>query len=229
MAVNKATLDLIKEFEGWEAAAYRDPIGIWTIGYGHTAMAGPPVPKAGMKISRAEGEKILRRDMQQYEKAVDDAVKLTLNANQRGALVSFCYNVGPANFRKSSVLKRVNANRLNEVPGRLMLWNKAGGRVLRGLTRRRAAEGALFMRPVNTQDSTEAIEETVGVEVEQDTGKPAGQSTTIWSTIGAFATTLIAALQGLETYVAIAVIVVAAGFAAWIIRERMKKKTEHGI
>lgn len=147
--LNDASLDLIKDFEGWRAKAYKDAVGVWTIGYGHTSMAGPPNVKAGMVITKKEGEKMLQKDLQKYAKAVDDAVNVTLTDNQFGALVSFCYNVGPTNFRKSSVLRYVNAGNFKGVPARLKLWNKAGGRVLRGLTRRRVAEGKLFLKTTN--------------------------------------------------------------------------------
>jgi len=143
--LNKKSMDLIKGFEGWRPKAYKDSVGVWTIGYGHTSMAGPPKVRAGMKITKAFGEDLLQKDLQKYAKAVDDAVKVELNSNQFGALVSFCYNVGPGNFRKSSVLRYTNKSRFSDVPARLMLWNKAGGLVLRGLTRRRKAEGNLFM------------------------------------------------------------------------------------
>lgn len=145
-SLNKAGLDLIKHFEGLRLKAYRDAVGVWTIGYGHTDMTGnPPRVRAGLTITAGEAEEILRRDLKKYEEAVREAVTVDLNDNQYSALVSFCYNVGPGNLRKSSVLKRVNAGRFDEVPSRLMLWNKAGGRVLKGLTRRREAEGKLFM------------------------------------------------------------------------------------
>lgn len=142
--INAASLELIKRFEGWRDTAYLDAVNVLTIGYGHTSMAGEPVVKSGMKITRAEGEAILRRDLVKYAKAVEDAVKVPLTDNQFGALVSFCYNVGPGNFRSSSVLERVNAKRFEDVPIRLLLWNKAGGKTLAGLTRRRQAEGDLF-------------------------------------------------------------------------------------
>lgn len=147
--LNDASLDLIKDFEGWRAKAYKDAVGVWTIGYGHTSMAGDPKVVAGMVISKKEGEAMLQKDLQKYAKAVDDAVNVTLTDNQFGALVSFCYNVGPTNFRKSSVLRYVNAGNFKGVPARLKLWNKAGGKVLRGLTRRRVAEGKLFLKTVN--------------------------------------------------------------------------------
>jgi len=135
----------IMKWEGLRLRAYRCSAGVLTIGYGHTSMAGPPTVKPGMTITKAEAEKILKRDLRKYEKAVNDAVRVDLSQEQFDALVSFCYNVGPGGFRKSSVLRMVNARRFDAVPARLMLWNKAGGRVLKGLTRRRAAEGELFM------------------------------------------------------------------------------------
>lgn len=146
MKLNNAGISLIKKWEGWRARAYKDAVGVWTIGYGHTSMAGAPKVVPGMVISRSEGELMLRKDLKKYEKAVQASVKVPLNDNQYSALVSFCYNVGPGNFRKSSVLRYVNAKNFSGVPRRLALWNKAKGRVLKGLTRRRAAEGRLFMK-----------------------------------------------------------------------------------
>jgi lysozyme len=146
-ALNAAGLELIKAFEGLRFTAYRDAVGVWTIGYGHTDMTGkPPRVRAGLRITEGEAEEILRSDLEVYEDAVRAAVTVDLNDNQYSALVSFTYNVGPGNLLKSSVLARVNARRFDQVPARLMLWNRAGGKVLRGLTRRRAAEGELFMR-----------------------------------------------------------------------------------
>lgn len=135
---------LIKQFEGWRSRAYRDPIGVWTIGYGHTSMAGPPEVTQDMRITKAEGEAILKRDLVKYETAVSRAVKVELAQEQFDALVSFCYNVGPGNFRRSSVLRAVNARQWAVAARRFALWNRAGGRVLPGLVRRRAAEAALF-------------------------------------------------------------------------------------
>lgn len=146
MRVNQATLDLIKRFEGWRSTAYRDAVGVLTIGYGHTSAAGKPEVKSGMKITKEQGEEILRRDVEKFSAGVKAVVKVSLTDNQFGALVSFSYNVGLGNFRKSSVLRVVNAGQLSRVPDRLALWNKAGGRVLKGLVRRRGEEGELFSR-----------------------------------------------------------------------------------
>ena len=157
--INKATLDLIKSFEGLELKAYKDAVGVWTIGYGHTSMAGPPNVTPNMKITEKEAEEMLLRDLKKYADAVDKYITVDLNDNQYGALVSFCYNVGPGNFKDSSVCRYTNQKRFKEVPARLLLWNKAGGKVLKGLTRRRDAEGKLFLKPalIDTQKPVQPL------------------------------------------------------------------------
>ena len=160
-------------------------MGVWTIGFGHTAMAGAPEVSQGMEISRAEAEKILARDVAGFARGVAKLVTAQLNNNEFSALVSFAYNVGLGNFASSSVLKAVNAGDREAVPRRLQLWVKAGGRVLPGLVKRRAAEAALFLK------STEA---EVRAPVEVPRGKPAQQSTTIWA---AFTLALLAGLDQL--------------------------------
>lgn len=145
MDVNQETVDLIKGFEGWRAKAYRDAVGVLTIGYGHTTAAGAPEVKAGMTITLAEGEAILRTDLRKYAKAITEQVKVPLNANQFGALVSWCYNVGPGNTAKSTLIKKLNRGEYGAVPAELMKWTKAGGKQLAGLVRRRKAEGQLFL------------------------------------------------------------------------------------
>ena len=155
--INQAALELIKQFEGFRSRAYRDSVGVWTIGYGHTSRAGPPAVRPGMRITREEGERILRRDVEKFAAGVEKALgrhAARLNDNQFGALVSFAYNVGVGALKRSSVLKAVKAGRLDDVPGKLMLWTRAGGRRLKGLVRRRKAEGELFMTPVKAPPRT---------------------------------------------------------------------------
>lgn len=176
--INKATLDLIKSFEGLELTAYKDPVGVWTIGYGHTDKAGPPSVRAGMRITAREAEEMLLRDLKQYRDAVDKYIRVDLNDNQYGALVSFCYNVGPGNFAGSSVVDYVNAKRFKEVPGRLALWNKGGGKVLKGLTRRREAEGKLFLTPaVASSKPVRPLPDNPGV------GDRVSPPTTVWGAL----------------------------------------------
>lgn len=147
--INKETLELIKSFEGLMVNAYKDAVGVWTIGYGHTAAAGLPYPKAGMKITVKEAEDLLLKDLNSYEQAVRQAVKVDLNDNQYGALVSFTYNLGAGNLRSSTLLKKVNNKDFSGAALEFAKWNKAGGKVLAGLTRRRSAEAALFRKAGN--------------------------------------------------------------------------------
>lgn len=153
MKTNDDGLALIKEFEGLRLEAYPDPAHGWdvpTIGYGHTDAAGEPKVKRGMKITAAEADAILRRDLRQYEDAVSQAVKVPLNENQFAALVSFTFNLGPGNLRKSTLLQKLNARDYAGAAKEFPKWNKAGGKVLAGLTRRRKAEQALFLKAAPT-------------------------------------------------------------------------------
>jgi lysozyme len=151
MTVNTATLNLITEFEGVELEAYADPAHGWavpTIGVGHTSAAGPPKVVKGMKITRKEAMEILARDLAGVETTVTSAVKVPLNENQFGALVSFTFNLGAGNLRKSTLLRLLNAKDYAGAAGQFGQWVKAKGKKLDGLVRRREAERALFLTPV---------------------------------------------------------------------------------
>lgn len=144
--INKASLDLIKEFEGFRAKAYKDPVGIWTIGYGTTAMAGVGiVPAAGMVITEAQAEGYLMAAVNKFGAEIEPLLKRLATENQFGAMVSLAYNIGPAGFKRSSVLRRFNEGDDRLAGAAFLMWNKAGGRVLAGLVRRREAERVLFM------------------------------------------------------------------------------------
>ena len=146
MNLNKETIDLIKGFEGLELKAYKDSVGVWTIGYGHTTAAGNPAVVSGLTITNQQAEDMLRSDLRKYQAMVDRNVKVPLNENQYGALVSFTYNLGEGNLKYSTLLKKVNAKDFKGAALEFAKWNKAGGAVLKGLTRRRAAEAALFSK-----------------------------------------------------------------------------------
>lgn len=141
----KAGIELIKEFEGLELVGYLCPAGIPTRGYGHT---GPEV-KVGERISPAQAEADLTKDLDKFERAVTRLVRSAINQNQRGALVSFAYNLGAGNLQSSTLLKKVNANPNDpSIRGEFAKWNKARVKgvlkVLPGLTRRRQAEADLY-------------------------------------------------------------------------------------
>ncbi|MGB3298551.1 MAG: lysozyme [Phormidesmis sp.] len=138
---NKNGLLLIKSFEGLRLKAYRDAVGIWTIGYGTTRGVKP-----NMSISGADAEHFLQQDLIRFEQAINEAVSAPVNDNQFSALVSFTYNVGSGALRSSTLLKLLNArDDLRRTAAEFPRWNKAGGRVLEGLTRRRNAERSLFL------------------------------------------------------------------------------------
>lgn len=139
MNISEVGLNLIKQFEGCHLTAYKDPIGIPTIGYGHTKNV-----KLGQKITQAQADNYLRQDVAASERAVN-ALKYSLNQHQYDALTSFVFNCGAANLKK---LTDNNKRTLAQISARIPNYNRAGGKVLPGLTRRRAAEKALFDKPV---------------------------------------------------------------------------------
>ena len=171
MQVTEEGLALIRRFEGLRERAYRCPAGVWTIGYGHTSEAGPPAVRPGMAVSEAEGEKILRDDVQRFADAVGPLLVREVSGAQFSALVSFAYNVGVPAFRSSSVLKAVNAGRFGDVPRCMGLWVKGGGRVLPGLERRRAAEAELFLSETPAQAGRGVAGTPKSVEIDHNLGK----------------------------------------------------------
>jgi lysozyme len=145
MKTGQAGIELIKSFEGLELAGYLCPAGIPTRGYGHT---GPEV-KVGEKITPAQAEADLVKDLDKFERVVARMVRSVINKNQHGALVSFAYNLGATSLQISTLLKKVNANPNDpSIRGEFLKWNKARVKgvlkVLPGLTRRRAAEADLY-------------------------------------------------------------------------------------
>ena len=146
MRISANGIELIKRFEGLELESYQDIAGIWTIGYGHTETAGP-----NQKITEREAEQLLMQDLRPRERAVDSLANVPLNQNEFDALVSFVYNVGENAFRGSTARRRLNQNNRLGAADALTWWNKAtvGGVLVEvtGLTRRRAAERALFLTP----------------------------------------------------------------------------------
>ena len=131
--------DLLKFFEGCELVAYQDSVGVWTIGYGHTKGVTP-----GMTITQEEAEQMLESELAEYEGYVEKYVTVPLTQNQFDALVVWVYNLGPTNFRNSTLLKELNSGNYNAAGTEIKRWNKAGGKVLAGLVKRREAEAELF-------------------------------------------------------------------------------------
>ena len=137
MKISQTGINLIKKFEGCVLFSYKDPVGVWTIGYGHTVGV-----KSGQKITQAQAEKFLKDDLLIYEKGVTDS-KIKVNQNQFDALVSFAYNCGVGSLKTL-----LSGRTLNQIGNALTLYNKADGRVLQGLINRRQAEKDLFNKAV---------------------------------------------------------------------------------
>lgn len=136
--------ELITKFEGCILKAYWCPAGILTIGIGHTSADGSPTVAAGMIITRDEADTILARDLLSFEDSVTRLVKVPLNQNQFDALISFTFNLGAGALKGSTLLRKLNAGDYAGAASEFAKWNKAGGKVLAGLTRRRTAEAELF-------------------------------------------------------------------------------------
>lgn len=134
-------ISLIKEFEGCELDSYLCPANVWTIGYGHTKSA-----KKGQRIDLTHAENLLRGDLKGFERTVKASVKVPLSQNQFDALIAFTYNVGSRAFQDSTLLRKLNSEDYSGAADELLRWDKGGGRRLPGLTRRRIAERALFLR-----------------------------------------------------------------------------------
>ena len=143
MKTSSKGVSLIKQFEGCRLIAYKCPAGVWTIGYGHTAGV-----KEGDTITQETADAYLRNDLEKYEKAVMNYDGIYhFNQNQFDALVSFTYNCGVGNLKN---LTQSGKRTLAQISTKLLLYNKAGGVVLRGLQRRRVAEKELFDTPIKT-------------------------------------------------------------------------------
>lgn len=139
--LSQAGVDLIKQFEGLELKAYPDPgtgAEPWTIGIGHTGGVRP-----GDVITEARAEQLLRQDVGRFEVAVRKYCPVTTQP-QFDALVSFAFNVGEDNLKDSTLRRMHNEGNYSGAAGQFARWNKAAGKVMTGLTRRRAAEASLY-------------------------------------------------------------------------------------
>ena len=145
MEVNKAGRDLIKQFEGCKLKAYKCPANLWTISWGLTFYPDGKKVKEGDVITQQQAEEYFNAVVDDFAKQVDILVKSNVTANNFSAIVSFAYNVGIGNLKKSTLLKKVNANPKDAtIPAEFRKWVRANGEVLKGLVRRRDAEAKLY-------------------------------------------------------------------------------------
>lgn len=143
MKISDNGLSLIEKFEGCRLAAYPDPATggePWTIGYGHTDGVNK-----NDSITQSQADQFLREDLAPIYTTIDRCVKRTVNQNQFDALCSFIFNVGVGNFTRSTLLNKLNNGDFRGASDEFLRWNRAAGRVMLGLTRRRAAERTLFL------------------------------------------------------------------------------------
>jgi lysozyme len=139
-------IELIKRFEGLSLKPYLCPANVPTIGYGNTFYKnGKKVTLNDKPITEQKAVEMLKQSLEKFEQYVDSYTTDSITQNQFDALVSFCYNLGPANLKSSTLLKKVNANPNDEtIKDEFLKWTKAGGRKLAGLVKRREAEAALY-------------------------------------------------------------------------------------
>ena len=143
MNLSQRGIDLIKQFEGYSSRAYPDPAtggAPWTIGYGTTKGVKP-----GMIITAEQAEKMLRDDVAKFESGVSSLITAPTTQGQFDAMVSLAYNIGLGNFGKSTLLKKHNARCYTCAADQFRVWNRANGKVMNGLTKRRAAEREVYM------------------------------------------------------------------------------------
>jgi lysozyme len=147
MKVNAEGYALIKRFEGCRLKAYKCPANVLTIGYGNTFYENGDKVKEGDVITQARAEELAKFIIDQFAVSIAPFIKQPLTENQFSACVSLAYNIGTGGFKKSSVFKKLNVNPLDAtIADSFRLWNKGGGKVLKGLVTRREAEIQLYFK-----------------------------------------------------------------------------------
>lgn len=147
MKTNERGLNIITSFEGWSSTPYLCPAGVPTIGYGSIwRRDGACVTMEHPEISNDEGEFLLRRELRHVEAAIGKLVKTELTENMFSALASFTYNLGSGNLQASTLRMKLKRGDYEGAADEFPKWRRAGGKILPGLVRRRAAERALFLR-----------------------------------------------------------------------------------
>ena len=139
MNISQEGIALIKRFEGCELEAYLDSVGIPTIAYGRIKNV-----RMGDTCTQEQAEQWLEEELPEYEGYIKSMVRVDLKQCQFDALCSWVYNLGPNNLKESTLLRVLNEGDYSSVPAEIKRWNKAGGKVLEGLMRRREAEALLF-------------------------------------------------------------------------------------
>ena len=214
--LNKASLDLIKRWEGCKLKAYKCSAGVWTVGYGLTTSAGFIEVGPDTTITQAEADWYLEKTIEKFLAQIKPAITAPINENELGAFTSLAYNIGPTAFRKSSALRHFNAGNKDKVPNAIRMWRKAGGKVVKGLVNRREAEVDLFLTPV-------IAEKPAPVRTSAVQSKTMQASAVQAATAFGGAVTAIQALDGLAQIIVAGGAVLIVLMALWIMRERLRK------
>lgn len=143
MNLTEEGINLIKKHEGLRLRAYRDGVGLWTIGYGHREDC-----HEGDTCTQFQADDWFKSDTDKFCVMIKHYLQKTLNNNQFSALVSFVFNVGIANFASSTMLKLIHAEKMAEAADQFLRWDYAGEEIEPGLVIRRTDERALFLKPV---------------------------------------------------------------------------------
>jgi len=225
MRTSPRGVSLIQEFEGFSPVAYRDPVGIWTIGYGFIEGV-----KEGDRITKEQAGKRLQRELGTYEQAVSKAAG-ECSQNEFDALVCFAFNVGTAGMSRSSVIKAHRRGDKQAAARAFALWNKAGGKVWPGLTRRRAAEAALYLEPVHDDVSDPAYGPRVAMPQAVEPESSMADSTINKAAGAAGAASAIAAAasqvrDALGPYLVPALLIAVVGLCGYIVWQRIKQRKE---
>ena len=139
--INSAALAIIKTFEGCKLNAYLCPANVVTIGYGHTRGV-----KLGDTITQQQADELLLKDIEKFERGIEKILRVKVTDSQFGALVSLAFNIGLTALANSTLMQKLNNGDFNGASNEFLRWNKAAGKVLSGLTKRREAERGLFLK-----------------------------------------------------------------------------------
>ena len=147
--INEAGLEIIKSFEGFSETAYLCPANRWTIGFGSTwDIKGNAVTGSHLPVTRDEAGRLLAREVRHVESGINKLIQAELTENMFSATASLVYNIGTGNFQRSTLRMKLNRGHYEAAADEFPKWRKAGGRILKGLVRRRARERQLFLTDV---------------------------------------------------------------------------------
>lgn len=218
--INQATIELIKRWEGCRLKAYQDVVGIWTVGWGLTSGAGFIEVGPDTVLTQDEADWYLEKAVSRFAAQIEPLITRPINENQFGAFVSLAYNIGVGGFSRSSALRHFNNGDLDRVPRSMRLWNKAGGKIVKGLVNRRNDEVQLFLTPAPIKERAPEPKKPRANIVQSKTA----QATAVQAASAAGAgITAVSALDGTAQLVLIGCLALVVIASMWIFKERLRK------